>query len=398
MAAQLTVFSARPAEALALADAVLGATPPRASAIRAATRAGDRPWPWSTAPVEAIERGRPAARRRRRRLRPRPYAQGIAHIAAQVARFVLLGRPGRAPATDPSGRWPVPSAGEPRSATRSGVLHPLFDGGRRLLQGQAAAAVAPLREAVAQQRSGEGLLRSEAVALLVVALAATGEVDEAARAAGESPPDRVAAVHRVAAVGRVGGGGGRRATRRRSRWRSTPTRRRAPRAARSAPSPTSPRPPATARVGAGGGRARPHGATASQSPIEHAPGRRACGPGLPGDGTALLEAAEAHAALGLVGDAAELAELAVAALGPRPVDGPGRGPRRWPTRCAVASGDVDTAPAPIVPLTRRELEIATLAARGLTRPRHRRDARHLGADRREPPRRRVPQARHRLPP
>ena len=120
-----------------------------------------------------------------------PYAQGIAHIAAQIARFVYwVGQD--APATDPSGRWPVPPADGGRSWPMDPVFHPLFEGGRRLLEGQMAAAIAPLREAVAQQRSGEGLLRSEAVALLIVALAATGNVADARQLLDQSPPDRVA--------------------------------------------------------------------------------------------------------------------------------------------------------------------------------------------------------------
>ena len=188
MAAQVTVFSARPAEALELAERVLAGSPPRASALRAtsvrvmALAMVDR----SVEAIKATDRlladvaAGPAT----------PYAQGIAHIAAQIARFVYwVGQD--APATDPSGRWPVPPADGGR-ARPDPVFHPLFEGGRRLLEGQVAAAIPPLREAVAQQRSGEGLLRSEAVALLVVALAATGNVADARQLLDQSPPDRVA--------------------------------------------------------------------------------------------------------------------------------------------------------------------------------------------------------------
>ena len=84
-----------------------------------------------------------------------------------------------------------------------------------------------------------------------------------------------------------------------------------------------------------------------------------------GSADALLDAAVLHAELGFVADAAELAELAVAAMGP---------PRSEARVRATALAEemrrrirhVDTAPAPIVPLTRRELEVARLATRGLS--------------------------------
>ena len=189
MAAQVTVFSARPAEALALAERVLAGSPPAASALRAASA--------RVMALAMVDRSVEAIKAADRLLADvaagpaTPYAQGIAHIAAQVARFVYwVGQD--APATDPSGRWPVPPADGGRARPMDPVFHPLFEGGRRLLEGQVAAAIAPLREAVAQQRSGEGLLRSEAVALLVVALAATGNVADARQLLDESPPDRVA--------------------------------------------------------------------------------------------------------------------------------------------------------------------------------------------------------------
>ncbi|MGH9184673.1 MAG: hypothetical protein ACRD0U_02480 [Acidimicrobiales bacterium] len=49
-----------------------------------------------------------------------------------------------------------------------------------------------LREAFAQQRTGEGLLRSEAAHLLIVALAATGQRADAARLLATCPPDELA--------------------------------------------------------------------------------------------------------------------------------------------------------------------------------------------------------------
>ena len=190
MAAQLTRVL-RPPGRRARARRAGARRSPASGRARSAPRArGSWRWRWSTAP----------SRRSRRADRlladvaagpATPYAQGIAHIAAQVARFVYWADQD-APATDPSGRWPVPPADGGRSQPADAVFHPLFEGGRRLLEGHAAAAIPPLREAVAQQRSGEGLLRSEAVALLVVALAATGQRRRRRGLLAESPPDRVA--------------------------------------------------------------------------------------------------------------------------------------------------------------------------------------------------------------
>ena len=159
MVAQITVFSAEPAKALDLADALLARDPPRASAIRATSvrvialalvdRAG-----------EALEAARGLVADVAAGATT-PYASGIAQVAVHVARFVQWADQHEAPATDWSGRWPVPSAGEHAAMRSSGVLHPLFEGGRRLLEGQAPAAVAPLprRRGAAAQRRGPAPLR-----------------------------------------------------------------------------------------------------------------------------------------------------------------------------------------------------------------------------------------------
>jgi DNA-binding CsgD family transcriptional regulator len=359
MAAQVTVFSARPAEALERAERVLDGSPPRASALRA-TSARVMALAMVDRSVEAIN----AAERLLAEVAAgpaTPYAQGIAHIAAQIARFVYWAGQD-APATDPSGRWPVPPADGGRALPTDPVFHPLFEGGRRLLEGQVAAAIAPLREAVAQQRSGEGLLRSEAVALLVVALAATGNVIDARQLLDQSPPDRVAVYPglRSWAVSAVDAADGR------------------PTAvalafdaygeARAAGSPIS----AVAYLAA----AARYGAAARadaelsrwghrfESPISAA---RAVGIAAraSGDTGALLTAAEQHAALGVAGDAVELADLAVAAIG---------NVRAAARAKASAFADdlrrrlrqAELAPAPVIALTRRELEVATLAARGMS--------------------------------
>jgi hypothetical protein len=72
------------------------------------------------------------------------------------------------------------------------LAHPLFAGGRLIKEGDLVRALPLLRDAVAQQSRGRCLLRSEAVSLLITALAASGDVDGAARLLADRPPDRVA--------------------------------------------------------------------------------------------------------------------------------------------------------------------------------------------------------------
>ena len=366
MSAQITVFSARPADALLIAERVLAADPPRACAIRAqaarvmALALVDRTAESLTAADELLAEvaAGPAS----------PYAQGIAHIAAVLARFVAW-EAEPAPELGPSGRWPVPPVppvGGPTAVASTGtVSFPLFEGGRRLLDGHPGSAVGPLTEAVAQQRAGEGLLRSEAVALLTIALAATGRVDEAARLLAEAPPDRVAlyaglrpwAESAVAAA--------------RGDPSAVPLAFEAYRVAREAGSPIS----AIAYLDA----ASQYGATRQAAAELEAWGRALEAPlsvvramairaRASGDGGALLAAAEREAALGVVGGALGLADLAVAALGrDRGADaGAGARAERLAADLRRRLGGPPTAtPRPASVLTRRELEVATLAARGL---------------------------------
>jgi DNA-binding CsgD family transcriptional regulator len=87
-----------------------------------------------------------------------------------------------------------------------------------------------------------------------------------------------------------------------------------------------------------------------------------------GDGKALLEAAEHHFAVGVVGETKLLADLAVAALG--------RGSSNARMRAEALARQaglrlrndnaVGLAAAPSVRLTKRELEVARLAANGMT--------------------------------
>ncbi len=84
-----------------------------------------------------------------------------------------------------------------------------------------------------------------------------------------------------------------------------------------------------------------------------------------GDAAVLLNVAERHAELGLLGDTAELAGLALAACS--------SGRSETASRAKALADEmrrrlrqVVTTPSPVVPLTRRELEVASLAARGMT--------------------------------
>jgi DNA-binding NarL/FixJ family response regulator len=359
MAAQLTVFSAHPADALVLAEALLARSPPRSSAIRArssrilALAMVDRAAEAIAATPQLFDElgAGPTT----------PYTQGIAHIAAQVARFVYWADQD-APVTDPSGRWPVPPAGGEHAPAADSVFHPLFDGSRRLIQGHVAAAVAPLREAVAQQRSGEGLLRSEAVAMLVVALAAIGNLDEAAQLMAESPPDRVAvyAGLRPWAQSALDAAAGQPS--------AVTEAFEAYGQARAAGSPIS----AVAYLAT----AARYGASAQaaaeldswghdfESPISDARARGVRARAT-GDAAVLLKAAERHAELGLLGDAAELAGLALAACSSGRSETASRA-KAFADEMRRRLRQVVTTPSPVVPLTRRELEVASLAARGMT--------------------------------
>jgi DNA-binding CsgD family transcriptional regulator len=357
MIVQLTAFSARPLDALRLADDVLAGDPPRPCAIRT-TSARVLALAMLDRCVEALSVSEglladvvagPAT----------PYTQGIAHIAAQVARFVFW-TDQDAPATDPSGRWPVPPAAGSQPA--NAVFHPLFEGGRRLLQGHAGAALPLLREAVTQQRSGEGLLRSEAVALLVVALAASGRPDEADDLLAESPPDAVAIFPGLrswaeSAVAHA-----------RGRPVAVTLAFDAYHEARAAGSPVS----AVAYLAA----ASRYGAAAPAAAELEAWGHRFEAPlsvaralGIraraTGDAKALLEAAERHAVVGVTGDAWELSELSVAAFG--------RDRSVARSRATALAGEMrrhlrlgTTDHGPLIGLTRREREVATLAAGGMS--------------------------------
>ena len=357
MAAQLTIFSARPADALVLAERVLAGSPPRQCAIRASSartmalalvdRTGDA-FAAANALVAELAAG-PVS----------PYTQGIAHVAALLTRFVYWADQDT-PTTEPTARWPVPPASGDLTARSEADFFPLFDGGRRLLEGRVDQAIVPLREAVAQQRSGEGLLRSEAVALLIVALSSIGQPAEARRLLEEAPPDDVAiypglwpwaASSVEAATGAPP----------RWRWHS-----RRSTQARAVGCPIS----AVAYLSAAARYGAAERAAAALDSWGHRPdaplsaarvlGVRAM---AHGGRRALLEAAERHAAIGVLGEALRLAELAVVAGGDERAGVPAEELAAEMRRRLRGDG---SAGGNVVALTGREEEVAALAAKGLS--------------------------------
>jgi DNA-binding CsgD family transcriptional regulator len=357
--ALILLFSARPAAALAAADEVLALAPRRSTRMRAASvRVGA---------LALVDRSNDAMHEGRELLADvarhptSPYASGLAHIVYQLARFVAWENQ-FAPIIDPAGAtWPILDRPDDVIDDRlERVAHPLFAGGRLLKEGDLAHALPLLREAVAQQSRGRCLLRSEAVSLLVTAQAATGDREGAARLLARQPPDRVALypglelstrAAEAAAAGRgeaielafaaadeaiaVGG--------RISAVAYLADAARYGAATRAA-----------ARLDEMGVGFEAAIARARASYVR----ARASG-----DGTMLLEAAEAHAAIALRAPAAELAQLASAALGRN---------RRLARRADLLAADMRRhlrLPAAeatsLASLTRRELEVARLASQGM---------------------------------
>jgi DNA-binding NarL/FixJ family response regulator len=271
------------------------------------------------------------------------------------------------PSTHPaSGRWPIsPGAGAAAGTSAHGsaelIAWPLTLGARQLFEGDYPAAVAHLREALARQRIGEGLFRSEAAAILIVALAAAGQVDEAELLLADEPPDAVAVYPGLLP------------------W------------AQSTVAAARGRPDAAALSLTAAEEARAVGGVLSavaylaQAARLGAPGQaasllaelgddfepsmtsaRALGikARASGDGKLLLEAAERHAANRLHGEALELAQLAAATA----KDASGSAGRAGLLVQQMRGRLQLPAPTfePVVGLTRRELEVARMAARGLT--------------------------------
>jgi DNA-binding CsgD family transcriptional regulator len=359
-ASLLTAFSSQPAKARAIAEDVLAANPPRPAVMRASS-ARVSALALMDEPVEAVRAADellayvgagPAS----------PYAQGVAHLMALFA-YLTRADPGTAPSTDPSaGRWPLPPSVADVDRRLEAVAFPLYSGARRLFEGHLGLAIPSLREAVAQQHVGEGLLRSEAVACLTVALASAGQVAEAEQVLACDMPDRLAIYSglRPWAMGALAAAQG--------RPEATDLAFEAADEARRAG--------ATISVVAYLGDAARYGAARQAAEQLDSVGQSFRSPFTvaralsiralaSGDGKALLEAAEAHAEYGLVGPALSLAERATNALG--------RGPSAVLDRARSLTaelrrhlGRADIGPVAPVTLTRRELEVARLAARGMT--------------------------------
>jgi DNA-binding NarL/FixJ family response regulator len=349
-AALVLLFTGRPIEALHAADAVLARDPAPDPLIRALTvRVGalavaGRPAAAETAAARLLDALRAAAM-------PATRA-GLAHALIAQAR-VMAGYDVELPRSSGSGRWPLPVT------TGPAPVWPLPLGQRLLLRGDHAAAVTPLREAYLQQRSGEGLFRSEVTAALIVALAESDRPDEAAALLAEQPPDRVAVFPglRCSAEAAVAAAAGRRT--------------RAVELAMAAAT-------EAAAVGAVflavqhlADAARYGGPTAARAAVavldelpDAGPLAAARAAGVraraAGDPAVLLAAAEQHAALGLHGHAAELAELARSRDPGR--TGPSGRAAALAGRARAGLGRTD----PPAGLTRRELEIARMAADGLS--------------------------------
>jgi len=258
------------------------------------------------------------------------------------------------------GRWPVvPTAGKQRETDL--VAWPLTMGARLLFGGEPGAAVGHLREGLAEQRVGEGLFRSEAVNLLVIALAGIGQVEEAEQLLSDEPPDEVAlypgllaSARGVVTAARGRPGGAELCLEAAEQARDVGGIVTALAYLHTA-----------ARLGAAqhAGKLLEEWAIDIEPPTTQA---RAASiqARASGDGKALLEAAEQHAAISFFGDALELAQLANAAL---TRDASGASQRATMLIQQMRSKLQLPAPSfePIVGLTRRELEVARLAGRGM---------------------------------
>ena len=384
------MFAARPGDALVLAERVLATDPPLASGWRAQTAriAGlahaDRSREAVVAAddlVVAVSSGAVG-----------PYAQGLAHAIAAMARLASWDED-RATSTDPSsGRWPVPAAGGVEPPDRGGGVAP-HRGGPPAVRGSPRPRhqLAPGGGRAAARRRGPVPLRSGHVA---------GRLPRRRRRPrrGRGPPARNPAgrARRVPGPRRVGSGGRRRGPRapdggRRTRWRP-------PGQAIAAGSMVSSVAylAEAARLGAAGRAAELLDGLDREI---HAPVTAARAVGIraraTGDGRALLDAAEQHMAIGLLGPAAELAALAVAALGRGPVRARDR------AQALVAEGrqrrhDGTPTTEPVLPLTAARARGGPARRQRHVRSRHRSDAGGVHPDGGEPPGRLLPQARHHL--
>lgn len=189
----IALFTARTRHALRLADEVLARSPAGSPEIRALTvRVAALTLVGGTAEtMDAVSRLLSALART-------PVAatrSGLAHAFVAEARLFHGRGYDLPPMAGSSGRWPtVPGLEPEQGLTEPAPAWPLLVGVRHHLAGNWPRAVVALREAFVQQRTGEGLFRSEAAARLIVVLGESGRAQEAAQLLADSPPDRVAFV------------------------------------------------------------------------------------------------------------------------------------------------------------------------------------------------------------
>ena len=356
--ALIALFGGHPRVALRLADACLAAGPvpaaaARAGVVRAAALAVcDRVTEAATA-AEQLLRELPGAG-------ATPYTIGMAHALSTYVSMCQWTEHEPAIRAVP-GRWPVPSPDD-EPATASKVSWPLLEGVRTHLQGRLDVAIPWLREAVAIQRSGEGQFRSEATAGLIVALSEAGRVDEAADLLATEPPDDVALTPDLEPWARAAVVAGRGHVGQAAELALGAARRAASVGA------------VTASIwcledAARYGRAAEAAAvldglrSAIGSPLSRLRAA-AIDAWAAGDAEALLAAAQFNAHHSLWGRARELAVASLTA--PRADSAPGRAKavalvEQLDERLGVASMTLD-----VTPLTRREAEVARLAARAMT--------------------------------
>jgi DNA-binding CsgD family transcriptional regulator len=368
--ALLTLFHARPTDAGKIAEQILRGRPDPAARRRcllvrlAAATLADRPAESSAALAELTE----VLRHHPQPASARSMSTAIAATAEMFGnRSADLPRAGGR-----SGRWPAPhhsmDTGDAAGVSPlAGPAWPLLEGVRHHLAGDHMAAAVALREATVQQLQGEGLFRSEATGGLVVVLAEAHRLEEARKVLADNGPDDVAVIPGMRGWADA--------------WvmaRSGRLRAAGELAVRTARDTAAAGAVTTAmwyladasRLGAEKLAADVAESLAGEigSDLTSA---RLLGIRARADGAAepLLTAAEAHLSVGVFGHAGELAELATQAVRPHSRSAEsliGRA-REVAGRAAAALGQGASSTPPVLPeqLTRREIEIARLAAQGL---------------------------------
>ena len=195
--ALLTLFTARPAEAGRIAEQLLRGQldPParrRCLLVRlAAATLADRP-------AESLDALHSLADLLKRH--PQPAAAHSLSTAIAATAEMFGNRSAELPrAGGRSGRWPAPHRSMDTddrmgASASAGPAWPLLAGVHHHLAGNHIAAAVALREATVQQLHGEGLFRSEATGGLVVVLAESGRPDEARKVLDTNGPDDVAVI------------------------------------------------------------------------------------------------------------------------------------------------------------------------------------------------------------